>query len=414
MRCAPPRSARRWLASGTVCRPKAYCASAQPTGSDFSATGSAISACGCDSEFVSCGARDPAADIRADRSLLIRDVELVDDPAFRLDTVLAKLTPVGRVDEFTRQFLEQVNTRQFLSNGADTRQRIGFGYFLSELSPDSPGLTVRLASRMHTTALVNRVDLAKPGDCGEARLTFALTSAYSDGNQRMTMIVELRVPDDGNGCRSVAQRWAELSLIEDVAERRARLITLYSELLKPETLGQIRTNEFLNRTGKEPWELREFRLNGSGMLELSAVSQTVDRRFVKDTNLLSWMKQNAAAIQAGNAVIPAQYLAAASTEDGGRLSFGSSDSTAQAAEKALNAQSCAGCHLTETQSPFVHIGERLGRRVGGSFLPGGRAVTDEFLQKELVTRTQNLRRLLSSSSVQSLAQLPQTGQARVH
>jgi hypothetical protein len=280
--------------------------------------------------------------------------------------------------------------------------------------PDYAGATARLANVMHTTALINRLDLAKPGDCGEARITFAMTSAYTNGNQRMTMIIELRVPDDGNACKTVAQRWAELSLLPSAADRRSRLIALYDELLKPENLGQFRTNEFVNTTGREPWELREFHLNpATGLLELSPVAQTVDARFAGSTALLDWVKTNSAALAAGNAVIPTQYLAASSTEDGGRLRLVSGDPAILEGEKALNKQSCAGCHLTETKSPFVHIGERLGKKVDGKYLPVGRAVIDTFLKEDLVKRAENLKRVLVS--VQSLVSTaPKTGLARVH
>lgn len=398
---------------GTVCRPKPYCSGGGGRVLDGLVPPS--NNCGCDSAYTGCAALAPVEDLRSERSLLIRDPEIIDDRAFAIDTVLGKLAPAGQLDAFTAGFLKQVGAAKSLGNGAVAVQRNGFGGFLKELNPDGAGVAQRLAGLVHITALVNRLDLAKPGTCGEARLTYALTKAYTDGNQRMTIIVELRVPDDGMGCRTVAQRWAELSLVDDSAERRTRLIALYNELLKPDTLGQIRTNEFLNRTGVEPWELREFHLNGTGMLDVVPVAQTVDTRFVGSTGLQTWIKDNAAALHAGNAIIPNQYLAAASREDGGRLNLASADPLIQTAEKDLNAMSCAGCHLTETKSPFVHIGERLGKRLstGSGYLPQGRAVIDTFLQKELVTRAKNLRSVLRGTP-RSLLASSQAGLARVH
>lgn len=396
---------------GTVCRPRPYCAQGDRV-LDQSATGGS---CGCDAEFIGCGEQKPLSDLRSERSLLIRDPEILDDPAFALDAVFGTLAPRGQVDVFARSFLLQIGDRVGLANGATTAQRLGFAAFLSELRATSQvnGLAARLALQLHATSLVNRVDLAKPGDCGEARLTYALTKAYTNGNQRMTMIIELRVPDDGNSCRTVAQRWAELSLIDSLAERRSRLIALYAELLKPMNVAQVRTNEFLNLTGTEPWELREFHLDTDGMLKLAPVAQTVDTRWLTSSRFWSWLRDNESAIRSGNAVIPSQYLAAASREDGGRLRL--ENPTLLAAEKELNAQSCAGCHLTETQSPFVHVGERLGVKRPGQpgYQPGGRAVIDSFLQKELVTRALNLRALLSGSP-QSLQASTRTHRARVH
>lgn len=396
---------------GTVCKPKPYCVgggSIPESPETDPATGGGN--CGCEAEFTGCAATKPLSNLRVERSLLVRDPEIIDDPAFRIDSTFTKLAPAGRVDDFTNALLSQVGAQKTLPVGSITKQREGYKLFLIESNSMGAGVTSRLAGLMHPTALINRIDLVKPGTCGEARLTYALTRAYTDGNQRMTLIIELRVPDDGNGCKTVAQRWGELSLIDDISERRTRLIALYNDLLKPENVGQIRTNEFLNRTGKEPWELREFHLN-NGLPELAPVAQTVDKRFLATTAFKSWMQQNGDAFLKGNATIPETYLAASSTEDGGRLRF---STMGPSYEKALNEQACAGCHLTETKSPFVHIGERLGKSKGPGlgYAPIGRAVIDSFLQKELVTRAQNLQFILSGQRLLIAPQ--QTGLARVH
>jgi hypothetical protein len=403
---------------GTVCRPKPYCSGGGKGETDPPAPGPVPGPdptspaapgvgqnCGCDTEFTGCAPQPLHDGLRPERSLLVRDPEIVSDPAFRIDTVISRLAPAGRADEFTRAFLQQLGAAKVLPNGAAAGARRGYGLFYDRLSQQGKLSAAGLAGMMHTTALVNRLDLAAAGDCGEARLTYALSDAYVNGNQRMTMIVELRVPDDGNGCRTVAQRWAELSLIDDSAERLGRLRAIFGELLRPEGLGQVRTNEFLNGLGREPWELREWRLGVSGLLDLAPVKQTVAPAFAKQPGLIDWARSNAAALQAGTAVVPAQYLAAASTEDGGRLLLPGSDkdATLRVAEKALNELSCAGCHLTETQSPFTHIGERLGRRVGGRYEPAGRAVIDEFMRKELISRAANLRAILSAPPKMLLA-----------
>lgn len=396
---------------GTVCRPKPYCS----FGRDLTTLVPESNHCGCDAEFQGCAAQKPVDELRPERSLLVRDPEIIDDAAFSVSTVFGKLAPTGQVDKFVASLLAEMGSQKTLPSGASARQRTGFSTFVKELSPETPGVAQRLASLLHPTALINRIDLTKPGTCGEARLTYALTRAYTDGNQRMTLIVELRVPDDGNGCKTVAQRWAELSVLDSAEERKTRLVALYADLLKPETLGQLRTNEFLNRTAVEPWELREFHLGATGLPELAPVAQTVGTRWAANTQFRAFLKDNAQALHAGNLVIPDSYLAATSKEDGGRLNFSSSDPVIQGAEKDLNAQSCAGCHLTETKSPFVHIGERLGKRnpSGSGYLPVGRAVIDGFLQQELVTRAKYLRSVLSGAP-KSLVATEQTGTARSH
>lgn len=387
---------------GTVCRPKPYCQGKPrpdggPDGPDGPVTDPAApgtgSECGCDNEFKGCAPAAPIGTVRAERSLLVRDPEIVDAPAFRIDQVLARLAPAGRGAEFVQRWFNGFTTTRTLPGGATAAARPGFAQFLSELATAGAANPAGLAQRFHTTALINRVDLAGPGDCGEARITYALNSAYTNGNARMTIIVELGVPDDGAACRTVAQRWAELSLIEDSAERLRRLTAIYDQLLTPARLNQIRTNEFQNRKGIEPWELREWKLGADGMLDLAPVKQTVPAGVAPSAELLAWVRGSRAELLAGKAVVPERFLAAVSTENGGRVRL---PTDLKDVEKPLNEISCAGCHLTETRSPFVHIGERLGKRQGNTFVPAGRAVIDEFMQKELVQRAANLETILKT------------------
>lgn len=402
---------------GTVCRPKAYCVSSEPnTGGGVDDSAGTGNTCGCDSEFVGCAPVSPVMNLRSERSLLVRDPEIIDDPTFSLLSVFTQLAPTGQVDAFAQSLLSKVGLSVQVQNGATTKARMGFSKFYGGLGATA-GLAQTFTKLMATTALINRLDLASAGNCGEARLSFAMTSAYTNGNQRMTLIVEIKVPDDGNGCKTVAQRWAELSLIDDVAQRRTQLIALYTELLKPANLGQIRTNEFVNLTGIEPWELREFHIRATdGLLDMVPVAQTVDPKQLGSTALLSWLGSNAAALQAGTAIIPAQYLAGSSTEDGARLSLtkATTDPTVLGTEKSVNGLACAGCHLTETKSPFVHIGERLANKVGTDYRPVGRAVIDDFLQKELVKRTAVLTGVLMSTQALVASDWRPLVQARVH
>lgn len=313
-----------------------------------SRSGAEPGTCGCGSEYVGCAGQDPPAELAAERSLLVRDPEIIDDPAFSLYSVLTKLAPAGQVDAFTASMLWQIKSGQRLSNDSTAMPRPGFGQLYAQLDVAQPLLAQRFSALMATTALINRLDLATSQNCGEARLSFAMTTAYKNGNQRMTMIVELKVPDDGNGCKTVAQ--------------------------------------------------------------------TVDPLQVGKRELLGWLNVNAAGLLAGTAIIPQKFLAAASSEDGARLLLASevTDPTMLAVEKSLNALSCAGCHLTETKSPFVHIGERLAQKVGGTYRPSGRAVIDDFLQQELIKRKTLLTRVLAGAHALSAQEWRPAIQARVH
>ena len=186
---------------GTVCRPKPYCQSGG--GGVILDLVPDSSSCGCDAGVSSAAAsRSRAPSCAAAQSADPRS-RIIDDPAFRLASVLGRLAP-DKLDDFTRALLRQIGEPRTLGNGAIALSDGDTPASLPSSSPTWPA-SASGSRACCTPALINRVDLAKPGTCGEARLTFyALTRAYTDGNQRMTMIVELRVPDDGNGCRSVA------------------------------------------------------------------------------------------------------------------------------------------------------------------------------------------------------------------
>jgi hypothetical protein len=375
------------------------------------------SRCSCTSEFDGCMSRTTNLQERIERSLLVRDPEILDDPAFSLKVVLNRLAPVGQGEAFVQSLLPQIAANQMLSNGAMAPWRGSFAtIYRTHSVPPSPALSQKFLSQMMTTALINRLDLASAQDCGQARISFALKQAYWNGNQRMTLIVELRVPDDGQGCKLVAQRWAELSYVADLAQRWTRLLALYDELLTPKNLAQIRTNEFVSLSGGEPWEMREFHLRpADGLLELWPVAQTLNPRKTSEPEVIAWLRDHGRDLAAGTVLIPTAYLAATSTEDGGRLRLAAgSDPQDLGTEKAVNDLSCAGCHMTETASPFVHIGERLAKKGRNEYVPSGRAVIDSFLQKELPKRLALLDRVLSGTQGLVNSDWRPTIQTRVH
>ncbi len=131
--------------------------------------------------------------------------------------------------------------------------------------------------------LFNRFDLA-PLDgstCGEHRIVFAKQTGQTNKRNRNLVIFEAAVPNPKphlglEGCRPVANFWAELSRMDDLKERAKRLETFYFKGLghgvgpvvdirnfgdNAKRAGQIRTNQFV-QDGLEvrSWSLREFRI----------------------------------------------------------------------------------------------------------------------------------------------------------
>jgi len=377
----------------------------------LSATGSAVAGCLCDNVFQRCVAQEPApnaTELRSERSLLVRDPEIVSDPAFRLDNVLSRFAPPGKAESFISNWLELYSTTLALASGAKAPPRPQLTALVSGWT--QPSLLDWLAKRWHTTALINRLDLLRPGQCGEARISFAYNGGYGDVSQRMTLIVELVVPDDGQGCQQVAQKWAELSAIDDPAVRLERLKAFYDPLLRPEHLGQVRSNEFINPARSAAWEMREWHL-ASGDLVLAPAKQAVDQRFSDSAELLAWVQANRDPIRAGTAEIPERFLAAMVPVNGKtiRLPGSNHDAGLKAAQGWLNRESCAGCHLGSTGTPFVHIGERLALRES---LPAGRAVVSSFLREQLGERARTLRALWQGGA--KARALRFSAQLRVH
>jgi hypothetical protein len=150
-------------------------------------------------------------------------------------------------------------------------------------------------------AFSNRFDLigsptpapSSPGlveypDCGEYRIVFARNSGKSDALNRNLIIFEARVPNPDkkpdrlghpSGCLPILNFWHGLSEQSLNAEQRGqKLREFYLEgklgpTVKPLATpvvdianyaigaGQIRTNQFMNRSGPSPidWTLREFK-----------------------------------------------------------------------------------------------------------------------------------------------------------
>jgi hypothetical protein len=191
----------------------------------------------------------------------------------------------------------------------------------------------------------------------------------------MTIIFEFDVPDDGNGCRDVAARWTALRGLEGSALLDAAL-QLLDEGARPERLAQLRTNEFIfNPT----WELRQFHLEGGAFVPVG-VSDSPPFSFARNADFRDFVVDNAQRFNAGareQDLMPARFLGPSSLASGDRLFIGPLVPSIPGLEANLNIMTCAGCHLTETGTGFVHIGERDRDRP---------AELSPFMRSELVFR----------------------------
>jgi len=144
--------------------------------------------------------------------------------------------------------------------------------------------------------LFNRFDMMPENGayCGEYRVVYAKSGGITNPDDRNLLIFEAALPNPLpllgiEGCRPVIALWANLSDVDDVQTRAARLEQLYFQGLLiavppfPPVIhvshfgpgaagrGQIRTNQFVNPTPRV-WSLREFKLQRScGLLSCSAL-----------------------------------------------------------------------------------------------------------------------------------------------
>jgi hypothetical protein len=341
----------------------------------------------CEPNFVSCVERHPGSEVDPNVSILQRDPRVVDAPMFSFPNVMKALAggqdPAGFVDTWLAQLTTDITV-----DGKLAAARPIAAVYLANLPRLADGRIDLAGIGFQVTSLSNRIDLAGAHDCGEARITYALAGGVSDRRHRMTVIVELRQPDDGTHCEATALRWMALSKLkgDDLVFGYA---SLFGPLLTPSSLNQIRTNEFLvgQTISNVPdlataWELREFHLGDDGGLHLALSKQAVDPSVTQTDPFLTWLEANKPALKAQQAIVPKEFLAVTSSENGSRIFLFQNTPEDFAAEQTINKMACAGCHTTETNSAFAHVGER--------WHGTGRAKISEFLRQELPKRAHNL------------------------
>lgn len=191
-----------------------------------------------------------AASVQADRSLFVTEVEAIKQVT--LQDVAAKLLADAGDSRSANDYL------------ADLPFNLGSGQFST-------------LANMQTIAITNRFDLASANgsDCGEYRIAFNGASAFARGEATF-LIFEARMPNPNpakgiEGCRPIAQFWADLSAQPDATLRGQALKQFYLEGIngwpavvslnhyqgKENNSGQIRRNS--RGTFAFQWTFSEFK-----------------------------------------------------------------------------------------------------------------------------------------------------------
>jgi cysteine-rich repeat protein len=320
-----------------------------------------------------------------DKAVLILDPAVLADPAFTLEAMHDRLAPDGNGGALFEQWASTL-TEPMTVNGRTAAARPGFTDFLNGMVRDGSGAIDLAEAGFLPSALVNRFDLREPGTCGENRLVFTKTSGVTNGSDRMTIIFEFGVPDDGSNCQNALARWTALRDLEGDALRQAS-VALLLDFARPHLLNQMRSNEFIN-TGT--WELREFHLV-DGALQPFPVVDSVPFDLGQDPTFRSFVLQNVLRLNGGGRelpLFPVQFLDASSLASGNRVNINQLVPSMPGLEANLNIRSCAGCHLTETGTQFVHVIERTAEAPSSLSL---------FMTSEVAFRSADLDAFLSSS-----------------
>ncbi|ACE85555.1 hypothetical protein CJA_2851 [Cellvibrio japonicus Ueda107] len=347
------------------------------------------------------------------RSLMITDVSVVNDPSRTWACNGTNTSPVGNPtgdwtfwrlmeniangtsstsDYIKRLFRHWANNQ--VVNGFNVAARplvyqevirnweIRSGGVGADLLPDK--------SPFRLLGIVLRADLRggtgpyAGGDAGEGRFVFALHDGNCN-NRSKTIILEYKVPITGcTNIRDWARKWIDLASSANYNQDLNSLTQVFAAAganpfgPNQSAIGQVRTNELL--PGSPHWEMREFVLPDSGgnLIE-TTVKQEPHIGFNNSATLANYLNLNWPSLvgpPSGQHIVPDEFpvpgspfLAGSSPVVGmwsapsGALTIPTSPAPVTPPpatirddalfEFALN--TCSGCHLMETSTPFAHL-----------------------------------------------------------
>jgi hypothetical protein len=243
-------------------------------------------------------------------------------------------------------------------------------------SGGGPNLDMKKAP-LRLLAIVNRIDLhdnAAYGAASGGELRFVFGVMNNCQPTPFAVILEYGVPPMScPALKAYAQKWqaltgmtpgtpafnAALQAITDPITKHGAMPT------KPNgsAINQVRTNE-ISLAG--PWELREFRVDGSHLLRETTTKQTPIGTFNDTLTFTNEANAHAAAILNHTYVVPMSllpgpvpYLSGNATVPSavGKPTFwrGNPAIANNDVRSFASLNTCNGCHSGETATPFVHV-----------------------------------------------------------
>lgn len=333
--------------------------------------------------------RTDSLEVIAERELLIRHLDVVNDPvrtqwtgalnhpadgAWHFGKLMTNMAGEQDPITFTRSFFEQW-TADLVVNEQTVSARSAIETILDDWEKTADGELDLTQAPFRLLAIVNRMDLRhlSQGDAGEGRFVFGLVN--SDGEPlKFVVILEYKLPATTRAeMEEWAQDWHELgdhdpstetyrTKLQNITERFA------AQNARPghpngSAIGQVRSNEIALGG---PWELREFRLNDQGKLVQTPLVNTPRTDLNGSPDLARWIKNNTPAILDESHQIPdvAHIGERNVVFRAGAIAYSDMDiwsapglSNPTARHK-FSLNTCNGCHGGETNTSFVHIDNR--------------------------------------------------------
>lgn len=325
--------------------------------------------------------------IDAERSLVIRDLSVVEDPVRTVWTGATATTSDGAWS-FGRLMTNMAGAnnpsdfvRRWLGNWEKTRT---INHFTVQARPKIRGLVInpwpKLPGRrldltkapFRLLAIVFRIDLRdlSEGRAGEGRFVFGVLDEGGRDLQ-FTVILEYFLPASTEAdVLDWAGDFADLSALPFGSDFNAALEAITNRFtdsgvapgrINGSAIGQVHANEIALA---HPWQLRMFKLIANGTtLKSTSVKQTPDISHNNSTILSDWIDANTPAILAsrGSIEIPRKF-------NGVRFRAGAItnelatewDSAAADREAMFRVavNTCNGCHGAETGTQFLMIETR--------------------------------------------------------
>lgn len=342
------------------------------------------------------------------------------DGAWAFGHVMTELAGTHDPSVFAMDWLSNWGAPQTVNTHTSPARVATMNRILDVWDPLGTGVLDMDAAPFHPIAIVLRLDLRETngysaGSAGEARIIYSFVDENCQaGPDGFLAIFEYAINKTGCDVRQWGQDWADLSDLSlgstAYNDALAALTTQFTDLTSSPNaneLGQLRTNELLPGFTAD-WQLREFRLDSSGLLEQVSVKLTPPNSMNGGATVTSIMNGGGPALSS---------IEGASSEvpfpPSNVFWFGNSTVlTDDRHEFSLN--TCNGCHGGEVGTFFTHVNWTVPgvQATLSSFLTGismpdaaGSGVVRQF--NDLDRRRQDLQNLIDGSCFGGILHVPE-------